>query len=222
MFGNPPKDQQLTNLALQNTLSGCENTSIKTRNLTACQAIISGATIDSECATFPQGVCTPSISGLTLPIFNPPRVFGSATDADPIISPFLPPGLDVDPSQFSSYEEFNITFIGNGQWTFNEPGLYEIIMEYELQNGVIPANTAQNLAVLSGGVRINLVLLTHIVELIKVTTGPAITTAETNVYGRQYLRALAGDTVRVRLHATGVQGIQSIRHRSFSIRWVAE
>lgn len=69
-FGRPSKDQQLTNLALQQTLTGCERTLLQTRNLTACQANITeadiaGAVIDSQCATFPQGVCTPSISGFS-------------------------------------------------------------------------------------------------------------------------------------------------------------
>jgi hypothetical protein len=66
-FGQPPKDQQLTNLTLQKTLTGCENTNIRTKNLTACTATISGAIINSECATFPQGICTPVITSTITP-----------------------------------------------------------------------------------------------------------------------------------------------------------
>lgn len=215
-LGRIISDLSVENLNINNQLTGCNKSVINIARINTCE--LNALTINGNDGIFNNLV----VNNINLPIvtLNPPRVFASATDVDPPI-PLVVPGLFVDPSQFSVYEEAGITYTGSGQWTLSEPGLYEIVVEYELQNGSIPANTVQNLAVLSGGIRINLILLTHIVELIKVTTGPAITTAETTVYGRQYLRASAGDTVSIRYHATAVQGSQEIRHRSLSIRLVS-
>jgi len=63
MNGTISKDLNLNNLNLQNLLTGCTQTTVKTVLLQACRATIADATIDNQCATFPQGVCTPTLSG---------------------------------------------------------------------------------------------------------------------------------------------------------------
>lgn len=65
MNGSPPKDLSVSNLQLHNLLTGCFTTVIKAPRIQTCELIVGEATVDSECARFPQGVCTSSISGLS-------------------------------------------------------------------------------------------------------------------------------------------------------------